>query len=140
KLDLLIDECDSVDIKILCRIKAKEARVPVLMEASDRGTVDVERFDLEPERPILHGKVDHLDLSKLKDLTSYEDKVPYILPIAGTDTLSTRMKASMLEIGRTITIWPQLVSAVALGGGVTADVARRIFLDEYHESGRYFID
>ncbi|RYD54715.1 MAG: Rv1355c family protein [Sphingobacteriales bacterium] len=140
KLDLLIDECDSVDIKILCRLKAKEAQIPVLMEASDRGTIDVERYDLEPERPILHGKVAHLDLGKLKELKSYEEKVPYILPIAGTDTLSTRMKASMLEIGRTITTWPQLASAVALGGGITADVARRIFLDEYHESGRYFID
>lgn len=140
KLDLLIDECDSVDIKILCRIKAKEANIPVLMEASDRGTIDVERFDLEPERPILHGRIQHLDLSKLKHMKSYEEKVPYILPIAGTDTLSTRMKASMLEIGTTITTWPQLASAVALGGGITADVARRIFLDEYHESGRYFID
>jgi hypothetical protein len=46
----------------------------------------------------------------------------------------------MLEIGETISTWPQLASAVTLGGGITADVVRRIFLDKYHESGRYYMD
>jgi molybdopterin/thiamine biosynthesis adenylyltransferase len=140
KLDLLIDECDGIDIKILCRTKAKSYQIPVLMEASDRGTIDIERFDLEPERPILHGKIEHLDLSKVKYLKTNEDKVPYILPIAGVETLSTRMKASMLEIQQTITSWPQLASAVTYGGGITADLSRRILLDQLHVSGRFFVD
>ncbi len=140
KIDVLIDECDGLDIKILCRVKAKEFGIPVLMEASDRATVDVERFDLEPERPILHGFIDHLDISKVKYLKTSEDKVPYILPIAGVETLSSRMKASMIEVGETISTWPQLASAVSLGGGITADVCRRILLDQFHQSGRYFVD
>ena len=140
KLDLLIDECDGIDIKILCRMKAKAHQIPVLMEASDRGTIDIERFDLEPERPILHGNIEHLDISKVKYLKTNEEKVPYILPIAGVETLSTRMKASMLEIQQTITSWPQLASAVTYGGGITADLSRRILLDELHVSGRFFID
>ena len=140
KLDILIDECDGLDVKILCRQRAKAAQIPVVMEASDRGTIDVERFDLEPTRPILHGFVDHLDLSKIKYLKTNEEKVPYLLPIAGAETISTRAKASMLEVGQSITTWPQLASAVALGGGITADVCRRILLDQYHQSGRYFID
>lgn len=140
KLDLLIDECDGIDIKILCRIKAKSYQIPVLMEASDRGTIDIERFDLEPERPILHGNIEHLDISKVKYLKTNEEKVPYILPIAGVETLSMRMKASMLEIQQTITSWPQLASAVTYGGGITADLSRRILLDELHISGRFFVD
>jgi molybdopterin/thiamine biosynthesis adenylyltransferase len=140
KLDLLIDECDGIDIKILCRMKAKSYQIPVLMEASDRGTIDIERFDLEPKRPILHGNIEHLDISKVKYLKTNEEKVPYILPIAGVETLSTRMKASMLEIQQTITSWPQLASAVTYGGGITADLSRRILLDELHVSGRFFID
>ncbi|WP_432709927.1 Rv1355c family protein [Pedobacter sp.] len=140
KLDLLIDECDGIDIKILCRTKAKRYQIPVLMEASDRGTIDIERFDLEPQRPILHGKIEHLDLSKVKHLKTNEDKVPYILPIAGVETLSTRMKASMLEIQQTITSWPQLASAVTYGGGITADLSRRILLNQLHVSGRFFVD
>jgi len=142
KLDLVIDECDGVDVKIRCRLKARELNVPVLMEASDRGTVDVERFDLHPGMPIMHGWLEHLslDLDFLGTLKTSEEKLPYILPIAGTATLSSRMKASMMEIEQTITTWPQLASAVALGGGVTADTCRRIFLNQFTQSGRYFID
>ncbi len=140
KLDVLIDECDSVDVKIQCRTAAKKLRIPVLMEASDRATIDVERFDLEPERPILHGFIDHLDISKLKDLKTSEEKLPYMLPIAGVETLSVRMKASALEIGQTINTWPQLASAVTMGGGITADICRRMLLDQFHQSGRYFMD
>lgn len=139
-LDVLIDECDSVDIKIACRLAAKKHHIPVLMEASDRGTIDVERFDLEPDREVLHGFVKHLDLSRLKDLKTSEEKLPYMLPIAGVETLSSRMKASALEIGQTINTWPQLASAVMLGGGITADVCRRLLLNQFKSSGRYFID
>ena len=140
KLDVLIDECDSVDIKIKCRVAAKRHHIPVLMEASDRGTIDIERFDLEPDRPILHGYVEHLDLSKLKELQTMEEKLPYILPIVGIETMSVRLKASAVEIGKTISTWPQLASAVTLGGGMTADVCRRVLLDQLHVSGRFFID
>lgn len=140
KLDALIDECDGVDIKVLCRVKARELQIPVLMEASDRCTIDVERFDLEPDRSILHGFIDHLDISKLKDLKTNEEKIPYLAPMVGVDTMSARLKASALEVGNTITTWPQLASAVIMGGGAVADIWRRIALDQYHESGRYFID
>lgn len=139
-LDLFIDECDGLDIKVLSRYKAREMGIPVVMEASDRGMVDVERFDLEPDRPLLHGTISDLSPEKLKTLKTNEDKIPYMLAIVGAETISVRAKASMLEIGETITTWPQLASAVTLGGGLTADVVRRIFLDQYHGSGRYHVD
>ncbi len=142
KLSAVIDECDGINIKILCRIKAKELQVPVLMEASDRATLDVERFDLHPDRPIMHGWLEHLtlDLDVLRNLKTNEEKIPYILPISGQETLSARMQASMIEMRNTLTTWPQLASAVTLGGALTADTCRRIFLDQYTDSGRYFID
>ncbi|MDJ1481678.1 Rv1355c family protein [Cytophagaceae bacterium YF14B1] len=140
KLDLLVEECDGIDIKILCRYKARELGIPIVMEASDRGLLDVERFDLEPNRPILHGLIDHLDPQKAKILKTSEEKLPYMLPIVGFETLSTRLKASALEVGQSITTWPQLASAVTFGGGLTADVSRRIMLNEYNESGRYYVD
>lgn len=140
KLDLMIEESDGFDIKILSRYKARELKVPVLMEASDRCMVDVERFDLEPSRSILHGLVDHLDLKTLKTLKTTEEKIPYMLDVLGIDTASLRLKASMLEIEQTINTWPQLASAVTMGGGITADVARRLLLDQFKSSGRYFVD
>lgn len=140
KLDLLIDECDSFDIKINARNKAKALGIPVLMEGSDRGTIDIERFDLEPQRPVLHGMVEHLDMSKYKSLTTMDERIPYITAVTGVETLSPRMKASAIEIMSTISTWPQLASAVTYGGGITADLARKIMLNNLKVSGRFFID
>lgn len=139
-LDLMIEESDGLDIKILSRYKARELGIPVVMEASDRCMVDVERFDLEPERPILHGLLGHLDPNTLKNLKTSEEKIPYMLDVVGFETTSAKAKASMIEIEQTINTWPQLASAVAMGGGITADVCRRILLDEYRSSGRYHVD
>src|SRR5262249_9107049 len=55
KADLLVEECDDLYLKIAIREYARDNRIPVLMETSDRGLLEIERFDLEPERPILHG-------------------------------------------------------------------------------------
>jgi len=139
-LDLLVEESDGFDIKILSRLKAKELRIPVIMEASDRCMVDVERFDLEPNRKILHGILDHLDVTKLKELTTNEQKIPYMFDILGIESTSPRLRASMLEMQQTVTTWPQLGSAVTMGGGITADVCRRMLLNLFTESGRYYVD
>lgn len=140
KLDLLVEESDGFDIKVLARYKARELQVPVIMEASDRCMVDVERFDLEPNRPILHGILDHLDIASLKSLKTNEEKIPYMFDILGLKSTSAKLKASMLEMQQTITTWPQLASAVTMGGGITADVSRRILLNDFKSSGRYYVD
>lgn len=141
KLDIVIDECDGLDIKILARLKARELGVPVVMETSDRGMIDIERFDLEPDRPIMHGLIEHLDQNpqNLKGLSN-EEKIPYILPMLGLDTMSDRLKASMLEVEQSITTWPQLASDVILGGAASANVIRRMCLDQFNRSGRFFVD
>jgi hypothetical protein len=139
KLDLFVEVCDGMDIKIQSRFKARELQIPVVMDTNDRGMMDVERFDLQPDRPILHGLADGLDPDNIKDLSN-EDKIPYILKMIGADTISTRLKASMLEVEQSINTWPQLASSVTLGGALTTDVSRRILLDQYHDSGRYYID
>ncbi|PBQ33145.1 hypothetical protein CNR22_15605 [Sphingobacteriaceae bacterium] len=140
KLDLLVEESDGFDIKILSRYKARDLRVPVIMEASDKCMVDVERFDLEPDRNILHGIVKHLDIATLKSLTTNEEKIPYMLDVLGLSSTSPRLRASMLEMQQTISTWPQLGSAVTMGGGITADVSRRMLLNHFTDSGRYYVD
>ncbi|TXE06979.1 Rv1355c family protein [Algoriphagus aquimarinus] len=138
-LDLLIDECDSLDIKALAREKAKAKRIPVLMETSDRGMLDVERFDLEPNRAIFHGLIGDLKFTDLQGLTS-KQKVPMALKITGISTVSTRMKVSLLEVNQTIASWPQLASAVYLGGATVSHASRKLLLGEKIESGRYYVD
>ena len=138
-LDLVIDECDSIYIKVRVREEARARGIPVLMATSERGMLDVERFDLEPERQIFHGLVGDINRNMLEGLTT-EEKIPYVLKILGVEAMSSRMRASMLEIGSSITTWPQLASSVMLGGAMVADTARRILLGEKIPSGRYFVD
>lgn len=140
KLDICIEVCDGLEIKILTRQKAKALGIPVVMNSSDRGTTDIERFDLDANLPILHGLIEHLDLSKLKEAKTTKEKAIYLLPMLGVDTLSKRLQASMPEIEKTITTWPQLASGVIFGGGICTDVCRRILLNQFSKSGRYFVD
>jgi hypothetical protein len=138
-LDVLVDECDSLDVKMLLRAEASRRRVPVVMHTSDRGLVDVERFDLEPGRPPFHGLLGDVDVEALSELSS-RDKVPHVLRLLGAGELSTRLAASMLEIDETLEAWPQLASDVALGGATIAGVIRRIALGDQVDSGRARID
>jgi nitroreductase len=126
-------------MKIRLRERAREHRIPVLMETSDRGLIDVERFDREPERPVLHGLIGDVRADELKGLTTYE-KVPIVLQIIGARTLSPRMAASLVDIETTLKTWPQLASHVMLGGALNTDTARRIALDQFRSSGRYYVD
>lgn len=139
ELDLIVDECDSLDVKILLREVARKKRIPVIMDTSDRGMLDIERFDLEPEREIFHGYLGNIDYRDLKNLTMKE-KVTFGLKMTGLETLSSRMKASLIEINQSITSWPQLASAVFLGGALGSHTARNILLDQMTESGRFFVD
>lgn len=139
KLDVLIDECDSLNIKLLCRRKARASGIPVVMDTSDRGMIDIERFDNEPEREILHGLVEGIDRLDLESLNQGE-RVHLSLQIAGGDSLSERMKASIPQIGKTISTWPQLASSVALGGAVTTQVCNLILLNKPARSGRFYVD
>lgn len=139
KLDILFEECDDLVMKIRLREKAREHRIPVLMETSDRGLIDVERFDLEPTRPILHGLAGDLKADNLKGLSTYE-KVPIVLKIIGQKTMSSRFAASLVDIETSLKTWPQLASAVMLGGALNTNTARRLALGQFSRSGRYFVD
>ncbi len=137
--DLVVDECDALDIKFLLRFRAKERAIPVLMQTSDGGILDVERFDLEPQRPIFHGLVDVPDLAALTGLSN-ADKVPLIMAILEVDQVTARMGASLIEMDDQVTTWPQLASDVSLGAGMVGAAVRRWGLGQPLPSGRLRLD
>ncbi len=67
-LDLVVEECDSLDIKVLLREAARARRIPVVMETSDRGLLDVERYDLEPDRELFHGLLEGVSTDAIAGL------------------------------------------------------------------------
>ena len=139
RLDIAVDECDSLDMKAIVRERSRARGIPVLMATSDRGLVDVERFDLDPQRPILHGLLGNLDPASLARMTSGE-KVPHLLRFLEAQHLSPRGAASLLEVDRTLSTWPQVSGDVAAGAPVIAESVRRIGLGEHLPSGRIRLD
>ncbi|MCX6470810.1 MAG: Rv1355c family protein [Corynebacteriales bacterium] len=138
-LDLVAEECDSFDAKVLIRDRARAAGIPVIMETSDGGVLDVERFDLSPDRPLFHGLLGDIDAAGLTGLTAGE-KVPLALTLLDPTRVTSRMAASALEVGATLATWPQLGGDVALGGASCAAAVRRLGLGLPLPSGRVRID
>jgi hypothetical protein len=128
-----------MQIKWLLRMKAKEMNIPVLMETNDRGQIDIERFDLEPSRPLFHGRLEELDYEKM-DFKDPGVRFLLLSKILDIQLGSPRAQYSLGQIGKTIQTWPQLASSVMLGAGICSDVARKILIGIPISSGRYFID
>lgn len=138
-LDLLVEECDTPRVKIAAREAARALRIPVIMDCNDRGMLDIERFDREPNRPILHGRIGDIGAHELAELSDAA-KAELILAMVDAERISPELAAAFPEIGRTLSSWPQLASDVALGGALVAHAARRILLEQPCESGRYYVD
>lgn len=139
RLDVMVEVCDNMEIKLKSRVEARRYHIPVVMETNDRCMVDIERFDLEPDRPILHGRVTEKDVQSLPNLSDKE-RFDLVFRIVDGDKLSTRMKQSFGEIGKTLNAWPQLASSVTMGAGVTTEIVRRILLNDDIPSGRCYLD
>lgn len=139
-LDLVIEECDSLPVKIASRLKAKSLGIPVLMDTSDRGMMDVERFDLEPDRPIFHGLLERFgNEEEILNLLKKNHR-EVMMSILDFENLSSRAKESITQIGKTITTWPQTATSVLMGGAVCAYYSRKLLLNEEIASGRFYVD
>ncbi|MFE3543498.1 Rv1355c family protein [Nocardia sp. NPDC059177] len=138
-LSLVVEECDSLDIKFAVRDAARRSGIPLLMETSDRGLFDVERYDLEPGREPFHGLLGATTGAQLSGLDT-RAKAPHVMRILDPGQLSARMAASLAEVGETITTWPQLGSDVQLGAALVTSAVRRIGLGIKLSSGRVRVD
>lgn len=140
KLGIFIDEMDNLALKIEARLICKKHRIPVLM-ATDNGDgviVDVERFDLEPGRPIFHGRIKSLRPQALRKLDRRQ-WLRLAAKIIGPRFMTTRHQQSLLEVGKSLTGVPQLGPTASLAGAAAAFVVRRIANSSAMPSGRYLV-
>lgn len=135
-LDVLIDECDSLLMKIAMRKRARSKGIPVVMDTSDRGMIDVERFDLDREKPLFHGLVSEVELNNIDE----RNRLSVLFRLVGGGSISPDLAVSFFELNQTIGTWPQLASAVALGGGLATSAVRQILLNKPVDSGRWHFD
>lgn len=129
KLDVLIEETDSPYLKIKVRDLARKYRIPVIMAADngDNIIVDVERYDLKKNTPILHGILGGMTADVFREIKP-EDLPRTIAKIAGANMAVPRMLQSVMDVGKKIYAWPQLGTAATLCGAVLAYLTRQIVL------------
>ncbi len=140
KIDLFVEEMDHPYLKIESRKFARKNKIPVIMAADngDGALIDVERFDLEPDRPLFHGRLDKLiDLETIKKELSFAEKLTIIANIVHLEEATPRAQDSLKQVGTILNTWPQLGTAALLAGISLTFAARRILLGKEMLSGRY---
>lgn len=140
-VQLVIDEIDDIEMKVRIRHEARKRKVPVLMatELGDTIMLDVERYDQEPERPLFHGKIPHIEELLEKEISDYREWTRHAVSIIDPSNMPLKMQHSLLKIGTTIVTHPQLGSTVMVTGGVLAFAAKNIAIGNPLKSGRYVI-
>lgn len=139
KIDLIVEECDSLEVKFLIREKARQYGIPVIMETSDKGVVDIERFDLEPERPLLHGLAGDLTAKQVA-VMNRQERFELLTKIVDYSKISDGLKQSYAALGKEVITWPQLGYEVTLGGATLAYTAGIILSGLPMKSGRIYVD
>jgi tRNA threonylcarbamoyladenosine dehydratase len=139
-LAVLLEEMDNLALKVDIRIRARAARVPVVMvtDNGDNAILDVERFDLDPGYPLFHGLPGDLAASAA-DLNDPIQRVSVAAAIVGSQ-ITPRTRFSLTQVGRSLPSWPQLGTAATLGGALGALAARYIVCGVPLPSGRYRAD
>ncbi len=139
-LDLVVEEIDSFPMKIKIRERAKAHGVPVVMDTNDRGLLDIERFDKDPQRPLLHGLLAGYTFDLIK-AAQPEEKIAILYAfLGGEDKASPELRKSLKKIGSALVSYPQLSSDIHLGAALNAHAARRVLLGKLRHSGRYYVD
>lgn len=137
KLSVLVEEMDQPYFKMRVRELARKQGIPVIMAAdnADGIIVDVERYDLNKNYPILHGILGRMTSEQFKKVDP-QDLPRVIAKMAGANMSTIRMVESVMQVGRTIYSWPQLGNAATMCGSVLTYLARKIILKEKVPSGR----
>jgi len=139
-LDLVVEECDTLPIKLRVREVARRLGIPVVMDTNDRGLLDVERFDREPQRPLLHGLMGQHTAATAQLVPREERLALFYGFFGGESQVSPAFRRSMQKIGRELVSYPQLASDVSLGGALVGHASRMVLLDRLQRSGRFAID
>lgn len=138
QVDLVIDEIDDLEMKIRLRVEAKKRKIPVIMatELADTIMLDVERYDLEPNRPLFHGLIKNVENLLDNKVVSQREWMKHATSIIGTKNVPLLMQESLLKIGSKIVTHPQLGSTAMMVGGIVAFAAKQISLGRDFPSQR----
>lgn len=142
KIDLLVEEMDALPLKIAVRETAKRLRVPVIMVTGNGEGVllDVERYDTEPNTPILNGLTESDVLETITHPLGPlvpREKVALARDFMGAKYLDARLLDSFGKFGSELVGIPQLAESSFMRGAALCYAAKAIILGRPLPSGRY---
>lgn len=146
KIDLLIEEMDNLKLKIKIREKARYYKVPVLMVTGNGPNViiDVERFDIDHNLPLLNGRLKKEIIKKIESLDSAKaavrEKAFLARDFMGEEFLTQRLRDSFKLIGGQLAGIPQLAESMFLRGACLCYFTRSIVVGGEITSGRYYLN
>jgi hypothetical protein len=138
--DIIIEEMDNLPLKIALREEAKKQQKPVIMVTGNSHDIilDIERFDREPDLPLLGGKLESRVIEQIvAGPRSFEERINLAQDFMGSAYLSPRLNDSFKEVGVSLIGIPQLAEASFLRGAALAHATRDILIGEGAASGRY---
>ncbi|MFE3193823.1 ThiF family adenylyltransferase [Nocardia sp. NPDC059240] len=137
-LAVLLEEMDDIAMKVDIRLRARQARIPVLMvtDNGDNAILDVERYDLDPDYPLFHGRANDLGELTTARLADPRIRVRLANLLVGSE-VTPRTRYSLTQVGRSLPSWPQLGTAATAAGALGALAARLVVTRAELPSGRY---
>lgn len=141
-LDLLVEEMDALPLKIAVREEAKRRGIPVIMVTGNGEGVllDVERYDQDPDLPILNGFMESAVLETIRNphgALSPREKVALARDFMGKRYLDGRLLDSFAKFGSELVGIPQLAESSFMRGAILCYAAKAIVLGRPLPSGRY---
>ncbi len=143
KIDLLVEEMDALPLKIAVREEARRQKIPVVMVTGNGEGIllDIERYDLEPDLPILNGLLRETIISAIHDpmikTLSKRSKAHLARDFMGVQYLDSRLNDSFESFGIALAGIPQLAESSFLRGAALCYAAKAIILGRNLPSGRY---
>lgn len=143
--DVLVEEMDNLPLKLSIRQAAREMRMPVVMVTGNGPNVviDIERYDLDPEAPILNGylRPEVIDaIEHPRPGRTLQDRVLMARDFMDQRYLTPELNASFPEVGRTLAGIPQLAESSFLRGAAVCYMVRLIVTGAPAPSGRYSLN
>src|SRR3989344_551929 len=136
KIDILVEEIDDPQIKLMLRQEARKRKLPLIM-ASDMGSVvqvEVERYDLDEKLPLTYGQSDDSLIQAVADVCDNGSNRKVFFNFVDSLIGSDYRQGELLKIIEkkceisTSTIIPQLGSTATASGAIVGEIVARLRL------------
>lgn len=139
--NLIIDAFDRFDMKLALRKEAKKRKIPVIsgFDVEKGVLVITERYDIDPTLSLDHFLNSTPESSLQKMGMTAEERTSMFVNIIGKKHHSNRMLHSVMNVGKTLTGYPQLIIATLAAASLFTLCAEDILLGRNTASTRVFI-